>query len=265
MAATRLGDHRFDDRLDDLSAEARAGRRRTRPKQFLADLPRRGRPRRPLARRPDRLRDLPRTTSTRSIWLAENFRPVRGRPPGLRRLRRPRASICCSPSRPCPEDEHPRTPSPGWARSPASSPPPARRSAGPPRVKVETAILQTEGAIGFYKDDLFLLADRPKGEGELGRAGRRRSSRALEITWGSSRTRSCPAPATTGGSAPSCSPKKLELELDAGLSADEVLAEAESEAARVETRDGRHRPPALGRLFPRRAGPARRRRRPPRR
>ena len=38
----------------------------------------------------------------------------------------------------------------------------------PPRVKTETAIRQTKGAIGFYTDDLFTLAGEPKGEGELG-------------------------------------------------------------------------------------------------
>src|SRR3954471_10871617 len=38
LSATRLGDHRFDDRLDDLSAEARAGYLE-RDRRALAELP----------------------------------------------------------------------------------------------------------------------------------------------------------------------------------------------------------------------------------
>ena len=38
LSATRLGDHRFDDRLDDLSAEARAGYLE-RDRRTLAELP----------------------------------------------------------------------------------------------------------------------------------------------------------------------------------------------------------------------------------
>src|SRR5439155_1906345 len=41
-----------------------------------------------------------------------------------------------------------------------------------PRVKVETAIRQTRGAIGFYTKDLFTLAGEPPGQGELGERAR---------------------------------------------------------------------------------------------
>ena len=53
--------------------------------------------------------------------------------------------------------------SPRWSKSPG------RRSQTPPRVKVETAIRQTEGAIGFYEGDLFKLAGDRTGRGKLAR------------------------------------------------------------------------------------------------
>ena len=56
--------------------------------------------------------------------------------------------------------------------------PVARATIGhPPRVKVETAIRQTQGAIGFYTEDLFTLAGEPPGQGELGRRPGRSSRR----------------------------------------------------------------------------------------
>ena len=47
----------------------------------------------------------------------------------------------------------------------------------PPRVKVETAIRQTEGAIGFYDGDLFKLASAEPDRVALERESRSRSSR----------------------------------------------------------------------------------------
>ncbi len=258
--ATRLGDHRFDDKLDDLSAEARAANVE-RDRKALADLPgkvdykklsRDGQidyeilrqhldPRR-LARRDTSspFEDDPRIYGdylTESVYLLlTQSTPAEGREPQ---------------ERPGPDGRDP----PGGRGRPDDDQP------NPPRVKVETAIRQTKGAIGFYTDDLFTLAGEPKGEGELGERAGRRSSRRSRATWSSSRTRSCPARPTTGGSARELFARKLDLELDAGLSADEVLARGRVGGEPRRARDGRDRPPAVGDDLPRRADPARRRRR----
>ena len=111
----------------------------------------------------------------------------------------------------------------------------ARKTIGrPPRVKVETAIRQTKGAIDFYKGDLFTLAEAPKGEGELGaRAATVVAALEgyLEFLEAEVFARVRPTSWRIG---PELFAKKLELELDAGLSAEEVLREAEAEADRVE-------------------------------
>ncbi len=110
----------------------------------------------------------------------------------------------------------------------------ARETIGtPPKVKVETAIRQTEGAIGFYENEIFLLADRPKDDGPLAeRAGA--IAEALKTYLAFLKDEVLPKADDDWRIGPELFAKKLELELDAGLSADEVLAEARAEATRVE-------------------------------
>ena len=77
----------------------------------------------------------------------------------------------------------------------------------PPRVKVETAIRQTEGAIGFYQSDLFKLVSTEADRAALREqrtADRVGAATALGVSQGSM---SCRAPATTGGSGRSYSPQ----------------------------------------------------------
>ena len=102
-------------------------------------------------------------------------------------------------------------------------------------MKVETAIKQTQGAIGFYSGELFKLAGEQPDHAELSLKAERIVA-ALESTPGFPQERGAAAmPATNGGSVRDLFARKLELELDAGLSAAEVVAEAEREAARVES------------------------------
>ncbi len=104
----------------------------------------------------------------------------------------------------------------------------------PPRVKVETAIRQTEGAISFYEGDLFKLAGEEPGTAEL-------AARAKPIVAALKRhlqvlqNQVLPRSNDDWRIGPDKFTKKLELELDAGISAKEVLEEAEREATRVES------------------------------
>jgi uncharacterized protein (DUF885 family) len=102
----------------------------------------------------------------------------------------------------------------------------------PPRVVVETAIRQNRGAIAYYDHDLAALAGDSPRRDELQKAARpvvealRRHQQFLEDEL---------LPQATGDWRLSTEKfsRKLELVLDAGLSADEVLAGAEAEKARV--------------------------------
>ena len=111
---------------------------------------------------------------------------------------------------------------------------PGRRSRSPPRVKVETAIRQTEGAISFYADELFKLAGEQPDHTEL-RLKAERIVAALNRYLDFLKTEVLPRSNDDWRIGPALFAHKLDLELDAGLSAAEVLEEAEREAARVES------------------------------
>lgn len=103
----------------------------------------------------------------------------------------------------------------------------------PPRVFTETAIKQTRGALRYYESDIFQLAQENPATSPLKAASQpviealRKYLDFLENTllprsdgsWRLGRERFA---------------QKLELELEAGISADQVLQEAEAEARRVE-------------------------------
>ncbi len=104
----------------------------------------------------------------------------------------------------------------------------------PARVKVETAIRQTEGAIDFYSDQIFTLAGVSKNEGPL--AEKCQSLVAvLKSYLAFLKDDVLPrSEADNWRIGPDLFAQKIDIELDAGLNADEILAEARSEAARVE-------------------------------
>ncbi len=111
----------------------------------------------------------------------------------------------------------------------------ARHAIGkPPRVKTETAIRQTKGAIDFYQSDIFTLAQASKGEGPLG-ARAAAAVDALKEHLHFLETEVLPRSSENWRIGPEKFAHKLELELDAGLSAEEVWNEAQAEASRVET------------------------------
>src|SRR5207302_11461688 len=103
----------------------------------------------------------------------------------------------------------------------------------PPRQFVETAIRQSRGSITFYEGGLFAIAqETPQlsplaGPARAAAAALKEYQKFLEAEL---------LPRATGDWRLGKDKfyRKLDLELDAGLTADEVLREAESEARRVE-------------------------------
>ncbi len=103
----------------------------------------------------------------------------------------------------------------------------------PPRVVVETAIGQNRGAIGFFQHDLFELAG-PTPQEEALRAAAAEVVKALEQHQDFLERDLLPRAHGQWRLGPERFAQKLDLELDAGLTAEQVLAAAEEEFPRLE-------------------------------
>jgi uncharacterized protein (DUF885 family) len=230
MSATQLGDHRFDHQLEDLT---RAGRAR------WLELLRRTRDE--LPRQVDSAQLSPAAQLDfailqhelgKSIWLTENTHPFEEDPRVYNDYISDSVYLLLAQSTQ-PLETNVSNCIARMALIPRVVSAARENLRNPPRPHLETAIRQNQGAIGFYQKDLFqfventpqlpvlkIAADQvaaslknyqkfleedllPRAGGEW-RLGREKFSR------------------------------KLELELDAGLSADQVMADAQSEYERVQ-------------------------------
>jgi len=110
----------------------------------------------------------------------------------------------------------------------------AKRSLkNPPKVLTEIAIRRTEGAIAFYEEDIFVLADESRQLSQL-RDPSAAAARALKEFKEFLETEVLPRSTGDWRIGKDKFTEKLELELDSGLTADEVIEAARSEADRVE-------------------------------
>ena len=230
MTATRLGDHRFDDKLDDLSKEARAANLE-RDRKTLAELPQRIDYAK-LSRDGQIDFEIFRHDLETGIWLRENFHPYEDDPRIWGDYLTESVYLPLTQSS-LPREENVRHVLARMEHIPGVVEV-ARATIGtPPRVKTETAIRQTEGAIGFYQDDLFTLAGRPKGEGELANKAAK-IVEALRSHLKFLKEEVLPRSDDSWRIGPEKFAEKIERELDAGLTAEEIVAEARREAERVE-------------------------------
>lgn len=230
LMATRQGDHRFDDALDDLSPEARAAHVE-RDRKALAELPRQVTFAK-LSRNAQIDFEILQHHLNREIWLAENFRPFEDDPRVYGGYLTESVYLLLTQST-LPKPTNLKNAIARMAFVPRVVEQAKATIKVPSRVKLETAIQQTKGAIGFYTDELFTLAGEPKGEGELG-AKAKVIVAALEDYLTFLRENVLPKATESWRIGKDLFVRKLELELDSGISADEVLAEAQAEAIRVE-------------------------------
>ncbi len=102
----------------------------------------------------------------------------------------------------------------------------------PPRVMTETAISQNQGAIDFYRSGIFALAGHTRQMGPLRNAS---ASVVATLTDYQRFLQNDLLPRANGEwqLGPDKFARKLDLELDSGMTSDQVLADAESEFARV--------------------------------
>ena len=230
LDATRLGDHRFDARLDDVSREARK-RWVELTRQTLKALP----------RQIDRTQLTPdgqidyeilRHELVKSLWLAENTRPFEEDPRVYGDYLSDSVFLLLTQSTQ-PKETNISNALARMARMPEIVVAARASLHNPPRPILETAIQQNRGAIGFYESSIMeFIGDSPQREAVKASAAKVAGLLKDYQTF----LESDLLPRATGDwrLGKSRFNKKLELELDAGLSAGDVLADAEREYARVQ-------------------------------
>jgi uncharacterized protein (DUF885 family) len=231
LMATRLGDHRFDNQLDDLSSQGRNASLEH-DRTALADLNRKVRKEK-LSRDGQIDHEIFRRHLERSIWLAETFRPFEDDPRIYGSYVTESIYLLLTQSS-LPKAINLQNALSRMAKIPQVLDIARSTIKNPPRVKVETAIKQTQGAIGFYAGELFKLAGEQPDNPEL-RLKAERIVASLNRHLDFLQSDVLPLSSDNWRIGPDRFAHKLDLELDAGLSAAEVLAEAEHEAARVES------------------------------
>jgi uncharacterized protein (DUF885 family) len=230
LAATELGDHRFDASLDDLSRSARDAwvslDRRTLealPKQVdYSKLSRAGQVDFEILKH-----DL-----ERSLWLTENTHPFEEDPRVYNGYISDSIFLLLSQS------TQPRETNISNAISRMEQIPRIVATAketlrNPPRNHVETAIRQNKGAIGFFEGELFELAGKTPQQASL-KASAQKVAACLKDYQKFLEQDLLPRANGDWRLGKEKFYTKLELELDAGMTADQVLADAKAEFDRVE-------------------------------
>ncbi|ADV63040.1 protein of unknown function DUF885 [Isosphaera pallida ATCC 43644] len=230
-AATRAGDHRFDDRLDELSAQAFA-RRLERDRRALADLET-SIPFDKLS--PDGQIDFQilHHHLKREIWLAETFPTWRTDPRVYvaimtESLYGPLTQATTPREHLLPLLERRMAAIPAVVKAAR-----ANLTAETPRVFAETGLLQAKGAVRFFESDLLDLAGCPNDpDSTFAQAARACAQAARELV---AFLENDLLPQANGEwrIGPERFAVKLHNELDAGMTADEVIAEARAEADKV--------------------------------
>jgi uncharacterized protein (DUF885 family) len=229
LEATRLGDHRFDHLLDDLSAKARAGWT-AHYRQTLAELPKKIDYTK-LSRSAQIDHDIFKHNLTASLWLAENTRPFENDPRIYNDYLGDSVYLLLSQSTQ-PKATNLRNCVARMRFFPKIIAAAKENLRNPPHVILETAIRQTRGTIAFYDHGIYELAGENPQLSELKPA----AARVLPLLKDYVKFLEELLPQAKGewriGKEKFY--RKLDLELDANLSAEEVLKEAETEFARVE-------------------------------
>jgi uncharacterized protein (DUF885 family) len=228
--ATGLGDHRFDDQLDDISATARAGWLAF-ARQTLADLPKKVDYRR-LSR--DRQIDFEifRHQLETGIWLTENTKPFEEDPRTYGDYLSDSVYVLLTQST-LPRDTNVANCVVRMAQFPRIIATAEATLTRPPATILDTAIRQNQGAIAFYQSDIFQLAGDTSQLESLKAAAAKVAAELADYQ----KFLEGPLRARADGDwrlGPEKFKQKLDLVLEAGMSADDVLADARAEFDRVQ-------------------------------
>lgn len=230
LDATMLGDHRFDHLLDDISAKARATwLERTR--RSLDSLTREI----PVAELSANSKidfEILRDELTRSIWLAENTKPFEEDPRTYGSYTNDSVYSLLTQST-LPKEKNVENAIARIKQIPRIVATARETLRNPPRPILDTAILQNRGAIGFYEKGIFELVGQTAHTESLKQAA---SVAVEELKRYQEFLQRDLLPRATGQwrLGKEKFSRKLELVLDVGWDADQVLAEAEAEFVRVQ-------------------------------
>jgi uncharacterized protein (DUF885 family) len=228
--ATRLGDHRFDNLLDDLSPQARKNwveHSRT----TLEELPKQVDYEK-LSRDGKIDYDIFRHQLTASIWLAENLRPFELDPRVYNSYINESVYTLLTQST-LPKETNIANAIARMKHIPEVVAEARRSLQNPPAVATETAIKQNLGAIGFYERDIFEVAgDTPQLDGL--KAAAQPVVESLKQYQQFLEKELLPHAKGQWRLGKEKFAKKLEMELEADVTPEQVLAEAESEFVRVQ-------------------------------
>jgi uncharacterized protein (DUF885 family) len=228
--ATRAGDHRYDDRLDDLSPDARAADRAAIQKT-LAALPQQIDYAK-LSRASQIDFEIFRHDLTYRLWKDENEKTFEHDPRVFNEYIADSVFLLLTQSS-LPKEQNVRNAAARIGFVPAVVAAAKTALKHPPRAIVETAIRQNRGSIGFYESGIFAIANETPQLSPL--AGPARTAVAALKEYQEFLEKEL-LPRATGDWRIGKDKfyRKIELELDAGLTADDILKAAEAEAQRVE-------------------------------
>lgn len=230
LDATRAGDHRFDHRLDDVSPQARH-QNLTRLKKTLEDLPSKIDFRK-LSRAGQIDFEIWTHALKRDLWLAENTRVFEEDPRVYNDYITESTYLLLTQSTE-PKAVNLKNAAQRILQIPKIVEAARQSLKNPPKVIVETAIRQNRGAIEYYDRGIYELAGETPQLSEL-RPACQKIVPILKEYQKFLEEELLPRAQGDWRLGPKKFAEKLTLELDAGISADEVLKEAESEMDRVE-------------------------------
>jgi uncharacterized protein (DUF885 family) len=234
LSATFLGDHRFDDQLDDISAEARA-RWRAHDRETLAALENQfGAAASAGTLSADDALDyrILHDDLVRSIWLTENFQPFEDDPRVYGGYLSDSVYSLVAQST-LPKETNVANAIARIKQLPRIVAEAKRTLANPPASVLATAIGQNRGAIGFYTEDLFTLVGPTDQQAEL-EAAAEEAVAVLKDYQQFLEEELQPRATGEWRLGKERFARKFELVVDMGVAADELLAEAESEFERVQ-------------------------------
>ena len=230
LGATQLGDHRFDSLLDDLSRAA-LGARRVRVSQTLAALPQRIEYAQ-LSRDSQIDYEIFRQDLTRSIWLAENIHPFEEDPRAYGEYLSDSVYLLLTQST-LPKETNIANCLARMEQIPRVVASAKANLRHPARPLLETAIRQNQGSIAFYEKDLFEFAGKTSQLAAL-KASAQRVATCLKGYQIFLEKDLLPRATGEWRLGRDKFYRKLELEMDANLTADQVLADAQAEFERVQ-------------------------------
>jgi len=228
-SATALGDHRYDNKLDDVTPAARANWKQL-TSDTLAALPKRV-DRTRLSRDAQIDYDILEQSLRADLWSQENFNPYVTDPRAYSELFSGSVYSLLTQST-LPKETNITNAIARIRQVPAVVAAARGNLKNPPRVYLDTAIQQNRGAISFYESEIFELAGKTKQLPAL-KAAAAEAVVALKRHQEFLEKELLPKADGEWRIGREKFNRKFELETDAGMTADEIYADAQAEFRRV--------------------------------